>query len=112
MPIEVEIDDRVKLEISEFTTEKGRSLISIRRMSCSKPGGKFFPQKTKAGGYNLIFLSLEEWTAILPRLKTYLDSLRSGVHDPNAQSGSTRKPPPERQPSEKPKPKKPVDDTF
>lgn len=116
MPIEVEIDDKVKLSIDEFTSDKGRTYISMRRLYCSKAGGKFFPQKTRAGGYNLIYLSMEEWVAVLPRLKAYLDTLKQYGPTQSPAGGTTKQPaakqPPARQPAEKPKPKTPVNDSF
>lgn len=67
----IEIGEKVKLEIGEFTTDRGSKFVSLRRLYKSGQDGNFYPQKTKSGGYNMIYLSEEEWTYALTALQSF-----------------------------------------
>jgi len=71
MSREIKINDKTKLQIGEFTTDRGAKYISLRRLYKGQDDN-FYPQKTRSGGYNMIFLSSEEWAAVLPAMRAFL----------------------------------------
>ena len=72
MGIKFEVEDgKAQLEISDFRTEAGKEYISIRRLYKDRDG-KFWPQKNKNGGYNMIYIVRESWEEAIPRLSQYL----------------------------------------
>lgn len=67
----LEIDDWSGIEIDNWTSPKGNVYITVRQMRKGKDG-KYFPQKTKSGGFSSLALRIEHWLKIAPEIINYL----------------------------------------
>jgi hypothetical protein len=72
MSIFIEIDDWTKVEIDQWTSEKGNVFMTLRQLKRGKNTDKYFPQKTKSGGFSALALRVEHWVKVAPRLIEYL----------------------------------------
>lgn len=71
MSIKVDLDDWTQVEIDNWTSDKGNVFMTLRQLKRGKDG-KYFPQKTKSGGFSALALRIEQWMKVAPRLIEYL----------------------------------------
>ncbi len=67
----IEIDNWSGVEIDNWTSSKGNVYVTIRQLRKGKDG-KYFPQKTKSGGFSSLALRVEHWLKIAPQIIDYL----------------------------------------
>jgi hypothetical protein len=63
MAIDVKVGDRAKIVLDFWVSDKGNEYLTTRRFYGNRDG-KWFPQKG-----NGMYLAIEEWNSIIPKLK-------------------------------------------
>jgi len=72
MSVKIQLDDWTQVEIDQWTSEKGNPFMTVRQLKRGKNSEKYFPQKTKSGGFSALALRIEQWLKVAPELVNYL----------------------------------------